>query len=36
MKEQIQRELKRRELDKATQTWLEDLRKKAYIDIKLT
>jgi peptidyl-prolyl cis-trans isomerase SurA len=36
MKEQIMRELKRRELDKATQTWLEDLRKKAYIDIKLT
>ncbi len=36
MKEQLQRELKRRELDKQTQTWLEDLRKKAYIDIKLT
>ena len=36
MKEQLQREIKRRELDKQTQTWLEDLRKKAYIDIKLT
>jgi parvulin-like peptidyl-prolyl isomerase len=35
MKDQIQRELKRRELDKQTQTWLEELRKKAYIDIKL-
>jgi peptidyl-prolyl cis-trans isomerase SurA len=36
MKEQIQRELRRRELDKATQTWVEELRKKAYIDIKLS
>ena len=36
MKEQLSRELRRRELDKATQTWLEELRKKAYIDIKLT
>jgi parvulin-like peptidyl-prolyl isomerase len=35
MKEQLQRELRRRELDKATQTWVEELRKKAYIDIKL-
>ncbi len=35
MKEQLTRELRRRELDKATQTWLEELRKKAYIDIKL-
>jgi len=35
MKEQLQRELKRRELDKQTQTWTEELRKKAYIDIKL-
>lgn len=35
MKEQLMRELRRRELDKATQTWLEDLRKRAYIDIKL-
>ena len=35
MKEQLQRELKRRELDKQTQTWVEELRKKAYIDIKL-
>ncbi|MBA3541714.1 MAG: peptidylprolyl isomerase [Deltaproteobacteria bacterium] len=35
MKEQLQRELKRREMDKQTQTWVEDLRKKAYIDIKL-
>jgi parvulin-like peptidyl-prolyl isomerase len=35
MKEQLTRELRRRELDKQTSTWLEDLRKKAYIDIKL-
>ena len=35
MKEQLQRELRRREMDKATQTWLDELRKKAYIDIKL-
>jgi peptidyl-prolyl cis-trans isomerase SurA len=35
MKDQLMRELRRRELDKATQTWLEELRKKAYIDIKL-
>lgn len=35
MKEAILRDLRRREMDKQTQTWLEDLRKKAYIDIKL-
>jgi len=35
MKEQLQRELKRRELDKASQTWVDELRKKAYIDLKL-
>jgi peptidyl-prolyl cis-trans isomerase SurA len=35
MKEQLQRELRRREMDKQTATWLEELRKKAYIDIKL-
>ncbi len=35
MKEQIQRDLRRRELDKQTATWVEELRKKAYIDIKL-
>lgn len=35
MKEQINRDLRRRELEKQTQTWLEELRKKAYIDIKL-
>jgi len=35
MKEQLQREIKRRELDKQTATWVEELRKKAYIDIKL-
>ncbi len=34
MKEQLQRELRRRELDKQTATWVEELRKKAYIDIK--
>ncbi|MGE0547276.1 MAG: peptidylprolyl isomerase [Kofleriaceae bacterium] len=35
MKEQINRELRRREMDKQTQVWLDDLRKKAYIDLKL-
>lgn len=35
MKDQIQRELRRRELDKQTANWVEELRKKAYIDIKL-
>src|SRR3979409_1282315 len=35
MKEQLSRELRRREQEKLTQNWLEDLRKKAYIDIKL-
>lgn len=35
MKEQLQRELRRREMDKQTAVFLEDLRKKAYIDIKL-
>ncbi|HWO47911.1 MAG TPA: peptidylprolyl isomerase, partial [Solirubrobacterales bacterium] len=35
MKEHISRELRRREMDKATATWIEELRKKAYIDIKL-
>jgi peptidyl-prolyl cis-trans isomerase SurA len=35
MKEQLMRELRRRETDKQTQTWIEELRKKAYIDIKL-
>ena len=35
MKEQLQRELRRREMDKQTATWVEELRKKAYIDIKL-
>lgn len=35
MKEQISRELRRKEMDKVTATWLEELRKKAYIDIKL-
>ena len=34
MKEQLQRELRRRELDKQTAVWVEELRKKAYIDIK--
>src|SRR4029078_9307423 len=31
MKEQLQGELRRREMDKQTQTWVEELRKKAYI-----
>lgn len=35
MKEQLQRDLRRRELDKQTQIWVDELRKKAYIDIKL-
>jgi peptidyl-prolyl cis-trans isomerase SurA len=35
MKEQLMRELRRREMDKQTQTWVEELRKKAYVDIKL-
>lgn len=35
MKEQLSRELRRREMDKQTATWIEELRKKAYIDIKL-
>ncbi len=35
MKEQISRELRRKEMDKQTAAWLEELRKKAYIDIKL-
>ncbi len=35
MKEQLTRELRRKETEKQTQTWLEELRKKAYIDIKL-
>lgn len=35
MKEQISRELRRREMDKQTQTWLQDLRKNAYIDLKV-
>nr|HEX4313045.1 peptidylprolyl isomerase [Kofleriaceae bacterium] len=34
MKEQIKGELRRREMDKQTQVWIEDLRKRAYIDIK--
>ena len=35
MKEQISREIRRKEMDKQTAVWLEELRKKAYIDIKL-
>jgi len=35
MKDQLKNELRRRELDKQTATWVEELRKKAYIDIKL-
>ncbi|NVB81022.1 MAG: hypothetical protein HOV81_21680 [Kofleriaceae bacterium] len=34
MKEQLRNELRRRELDKQTAVWVEELRKKAYIDIK--
>jgi parvulin-like peptidyl-prolyl isomerase len=35
LKEQLTRDLRRREMEKQTATWLEELRKKAYIDIKL-
>ncbi|MBX3159328.1 MAG: peptidylprolyl isomerase [Deltaproteobacteria bacterium] len=35
MKEPLSRELRRRETEKKTQEWLEELRKKAYIDIKV-
>lgn len=35
MKEQLMRELRRREQEKLIQNWRDDLRKKAYIDIKL-
>ena len=35
MKEQLTRDLRRREMEKKNQEWLEELRKKAYIDIKL-
>ncbi|HEY5934687.1 MAG TPA: peptidylprolyl isomerase [Kofleriaceae bacterium] len=34
MKDGIALELKRRAIEKATQTWLEDLRKKAHIEVK--
>lgn len=35
LKEQLRGELRRREMDKQTATWIEDLRKKAFLDIKL-
>ena len=35
MKEQLTRDLRRREMEKQTTVWIEELRKKAYIDIKL-
>jgi len=35
MKEGLTRDLRRKEMEKQTQVWLEELRKKAYIDIKL-
>ncbi len=35
MKEQLSRELRRQAMDKQTQVWIDELRKKAYIDIKL-
>lgn len=34
LKEQLKGELRRREMEKETQRWLADLRKKAYLDIK--
>lgn len=36
MKEQLSRELRRKEMDRQTQTWIEELRKKAYIDLKIS
>jgi peptidyl-prolyl cis-trans isomerase SurA len=35
LKDQIRADLQRREMDKQTQTWVQELRKKAYIDIKM-
>ncbi len=35
LKEQLRGELRRREMDKQTQSWLEGLRKQAFIDVKL-
>jgi peptidyl-prolyl cis-trans isomerase SurA len=35
LKEQIRGDLTRREMDKQTQLWIEELRRKAYLDIKL-
>lgn len=35
MKDQLSKDIRRRGMDKQTQIWLEELRKKAYIDIKL-
>ncbi len=35
MKDQLSKDIRRRGMDKQTQVWLEELRKKAYIDIKL-
>jgi parvulin-like peptidyl-prolyl isomerase len=35
LKEQLRGELRRREMDKQTTQWIADLRKKAFIDVKL-
>jgi parvulin-like peptidyl-prolyl isomerase len=35
LKEQLRAELTRREMDKQTTQWIDELRKKAYIDLKL-
>ena len=35
LKEQIRGELRRREMEKQTTTWIEELRKKAFLDLKL-
>jgi len=35
LKDQLKAELTRREMDKQTTTWIQELRKKAYIDLKL-
>jgi peptidyl-prolyl cis-trans isomerase SurA len=35
LKEKIRADLQRREMDKQTQTWVDELKKKAYIDIKM-
>jgi len=35
LKDQLKMELQQRGMQKATQTWVDELRKKAYIEVKL-